>query len=121
MSKKILLVEDNEAISGVIETILEEYYEILVTRGYQDSVGILEVEDPAVAIIDLYLANNDRGTAILAWIRQKKKSNMPVILISGEHKILQDIRESGQYDFAAYLEKPLDYKEFIATVKELAG
>ena len=111
---KILIVEDDAAISNLISTTLE-------TQGYQyhvsrtGSAAILESAsyNPDVIILDLGLPDMD-GLEIIKKVRGW--TNTPVIVVSARS---EDSDKVGALDAGAddYLTKPFSVEELLARVR----
>lgn len=111
---KILIVEDDAAISNLISTTLE-------TQGYQHHVAktgvaaLLEAASysPDVMILDLGLPDMD-GVEIIRKVRGW--SNMPIIIVSARS---EDSDKVGALDAGAddYLTKPFSVEELLARLR----
>ena len=111
---KILIVEDDAAISNLISTTLE-------TQGYQHHVAktgvaaLLEAASysPDVMILDLGLPDMD-GVDIIRKVRGW--SNMPIIIVSARS---EDSDKVGALDAGAddYLTKPFSVEELLARLR----
>ena len=111
---KILVVEDDPAISNLIRTTLE-------TQAYQyhtaqnGSGALMEVVsyNPDVVILDLGLPDMD-GVDIIKKIRSF--SNMPIIVVSARSED-QDKVEALDAGADDYLTKPFSIDEFLARMR----
>ena len=111
---KILIVEDDPAISNLIRTTLD-------TQNYQyhtaktGSGAILDAVsyNPDVIILDLGLPDMD-GVEIIKKVRSW--SNMPIIVVSArsEDRDKVDALDAGADD---YLTKPFSVEEFLARLR----
>lgn len=116
-AKKILLVEDDRDIAGLLRLNLQdEGYQIVHEEDGARALAQLEKTDWDVVILDLMLPNVD-GLEICRRIRQMTRY-LPVIIISARtsetHRVLG--LEMGADD---YLAKPFSVLELVARVKAL--
>ena len=111
---KILIVEDDAAISNLISTTLEtqEYQHHLAKTGV---AALLEAASysPDVMILDLGLPDMD-GVEIIRKVRGW--SNMPIIIVSARS---EDSDKVGALDAGAddYLTKPFSVEELLARLR----
>lgn len=119
MSVRVLVVEDEADGSDVVVGILAHHNmqaDVAVTA--EDALQLLEQQDYNAAVIDLALPGMN-GFDLIRRIRQHQRyANLPCIAYTAYHssKVRYEAKESG---FDAYLEKPLDRKLLITTLKEL--
>ncbi|MCL5497115.1 DNA-binding response regulator, OmpR family, contains REC and winged-helix (wHTH) domain [Phytobacter palmae] len=116
-AKKILLVEDDRDIAGLLRLNLQdEGYQIVHEEDGARALAHLEKTDWDAVILDLMLPNVD-GLEICRRIRQMTRY-LPVIIISARtsetHRVLG--LEMGADD---YLAKPFSVLELVARVKAL--
>jgi len=116
-AKKILLVEDDRDIAGLLQLNLrDEGYQIVHEEDGAQALLQLEKTDWDAVILDLMLPNVD-GLEICRRIRQMTRY-LPVIIISARtsetHRVLG--LEMGADD---YLAKPFSVLELVARVKAL--
>ena len=116
-AKKILLVEDDRDIAGLLRLNLQdEGYQIVHEEDGARALAQLEKTDWDAVILDLMLPNVD-GLEICRRIRQMTRY-LPVIIISARtsetHRVLG--LEMGADD---YLAKPFSVLELVARVKAL--
>ena len=116
MKKKVVVVEDDESITEIIQIILErEGYQTINCR---DGYGIFEgtVEIPDVYMIDRQLSGSD-GLEICKYLKQQSiTSNIPVIVLSASPGI-ENIAKSAGAD--AFIEKPFSKKNLVQTVENV--
>src|ERR1700692_4943487 len=107
---RILVVEDDAAISRVLQLELEhERYEVDVAR---DGLSGLEkaLKEPDLVILDLMLPRMD-GIEVCKRIRAK--SRVPIIMLTAKDRIPERVTalDSGADD---YLTKPFSIEELLA-------
>ena len=127
---EILLVEDNEGDVGLIEEVLEEIQirnNLHIAEDGEVAVQYLYGEGkfagsprPDIVLLDLNLPKKD-GREVLKVIKEDiSLKSIPVVVLTtsqSENDIL------GAYDFHAnaYVNKPLDFDQFIDVVKSIAN
>jgi DNA-binding response OmpR family regulator len=111
--ESILIVEDEQKISGIVKAYLEkEQYDVTIAETGEQALGILK-KGFSLVILDLMLPDMD-GEEICRMIR--KESDTPVIMLTAK---------SGEDDKIAglgigaddYVVKPFSPRELIARVK----
>ncbi len=116
MSKKILIVEDNQSISDLIELYLsKEGYDCLQNYDGSNVVKIIDDEEVDMIILDLMLPVKN-GIAIAKEIR--KRCSLPIIMITACQEESDRIfgLDVGADD---YITKPFSPKEMVARVNAL--
>ena len=120
MAKKILLADDSPVIQTLSKKIFQgQGFDI---KGIKTGATVLEeVEknDYDVIILDIILPGAN-GMDLAKQIREmddKKKSDTPIIAISGNYKNYrkEDFDDAGINE---YLIKPLDYDALVSAVKK---
>jgi DNA-binding response OmpR family regulator len=116
MSKKILVIDDDEDILEIISITLQYQDFEVITRS--DSQVILEIEliKPDLILMDNWL-QGVRGSDLCKTIKNDKAiKNIPVILLSA----VNDIQKvANECDANAYLAKPFDLTELETLVQQL--
>lgn len=128
--KRILLVEDSPNDVELILTALSENRlanEVVVVRDgeealdylYRKGVFKLRMEgNPVVVLLDLKLPKVD-GLEVLAQIKSDPELRaVPVVVLTSSREE-QDLINSYNLGTNAYVVKPVDFHEFVDTIKEL--
>ena len=115
--QKILIVEDEKAISGVLQSILSDEltdYEFVVAEDGLEGYKHIEKEDFALVISDIKMPKLS-GTELLKQALQLKPDTT-FVMISGHADIdtAVDCLKEGAYDF---ISKPIDINRLITSVK----
>ncbi len=115
--QKILIVEDEKAISGVLANILEDEcngYEIVVADDGLEGYKQIEKNDFALVISDIKMPKLS-GTELLEKALALKP-DLTFIMISGHGDIDMAVSclKNGAYDF---IEKPFDMNRLITSVR----
>ena len=113
MKKKVVVVEDDESISDIIQIILER--EGYSTINCRDGNAIFNgtVEVPDLYMIDRQLSGAD-GLDICKYLKQNKStSEVPIIVLSATPGI-ENIAKNAGAD--AFIEKPFSKKLLVETI-----
>ena len=122
MKPRLLIVDDDEAITKQLFWTLSEDYEVVTANDMQTAVRRVTIYEPAVSILDLHLPpevdSPEVGLRILEYI----KSHLP------ESKVLVMSSESGIetrkacYAVGAdeFIDKPFDTEKLLSTVRRMA-
>jgi len=115
--QKILIVEDEKAISGVLHSILSEEvpdYDFDIAEDGLEAYKLLEKQDYALVISDIKMPKVS-GTELLKQALQLKPDTT-FVMISGHADIDTAVSclKEGAYDF---ISKPIDINRLITSVK----
>lgn len=111
---KILLVEDDEAISNSIKNHLENWgFEIAAVRDFRNIINEFNKVNPHIVLLDIMLPFYDG----YYWCKEVRKiSNVPIVFISSASdnmNIVMAVNMGGD-DFLA---KPFDFSVLLAKVQ----
>ncbi|MCF6158752.1 MAG: response regulator [wastewater metagenome] len=114
--KKILVIDDDQDISEVIQLILEEfaYASEIVTKG-EEAYQRVKKYKPDLILLDILLSGIDGRTICKKLKNQKTTKNIPVIMVSAHPGIESTVKECGANDF---LEKPFHMNKLLKKVKK---
>lgn len=118
MSKRILVVDDNEDILEILRIIFqEEGYQVIMSNTAKAADYIHHIS-PNLIILDIRLSGSEKSGAEIC--REFKSSfpedKIPVLLVSAE----ENIQLIASYCGAdAYLSKPFDIFKLLRRVEEL--
>ncbi len=115
MSKRVLIVDDEESIRSSLERLLS--YEKFKTFAAADGAAALDLaasERIDVVLLDIKMPGMD-GLEVLGKLKELHPG-LPVIIISGHGTISTavDATKLGAYDF---LEKPIDMERLLLTIR----
>lgn len=121
MSKKILVVEDNELNMKLFCDLLEAHdYETIQTRDGMAALELAREHAPDLILMDIQLPEVS-GLEVTKWIKEDENlRSIPVIAVTafamkGDE---EKIREGG---CEAYIAKPISVSHFLETVKTYVG
>ncbi len=115
--QKILIIEDEKAISGVLHNILSDElsdYEFVIAEDGLEGFKHIEKDDFALVISDIKMPKLS-GTELLKQSLQLKP-DLTFVMISGHADIETAVSslKNGAYDF---IEKPIDINRLMTSVK----
>ena len=117
MSARILIVDDDPILSGMLKLTLElEGFEVSVANDGEEGLAAVASQDFALVILDLVMPKID-GVKFLRLLAQMDQTRPPIMIASSaiEEKLTRSSRALGVVDIAR---KPLGPQEFVARVKK---
>jgi len=114
---KILLIEDELAIAGVIKQGLEEaHYRVMTASNGTDGLQLASEGLYSLIILDVMLPGMD-GWTICERLREKRNAT-PILMLTARDNVRDKVRglEIGADD---YLSKPFNFSELLARVHAL--
>ncbi len=122
MKPRILIVDDDEAITQQLFWTLSDDYEVVTANDLQTAVRRATIYEPVLSIVDLYLPpevdSPEVGLRILEYI----KSHLPdskVLVMSSASGI-----ETRKACFAVgadeFLDKPFETEKLLSTMRRMA-
>jgi two-component system, OmpR family, alkaline phosphatase synthesis response regulator PhoP len=115
--KRILIIEDDPAISkGLSDALHEEHYEVITVEDGEKGFNFAQNENIALIILDLMLPSKN-GIEICTELR-KKGINTPIMMLTSKKEEMDKVLglEVGADD---YLTKPFSIRELLARIKAL--
>lgn len=118
MSKKVLIVEDNELNMKLFHDLLEAHgFETIETKNGHEVLDLAREKKPDLILMDIQLPEVS-GLDVTRWIKSDEGlKHIPVIAVTafamkGDE---QKIREGGCED---YISKPISVLNFIETIEK---
>ena len=115
MSKRVLIVDDEESIRSSLEKLLSfEKFKTFTAPDGQKALDIVGGERIDIVLLDIKMPGMD-GLEVLQKIKETH-SNLPVVIISGHGTIATAVEATklGAFDF---IEKPIDMERLLLTVR----
>ncbi len=119
MRKKILVVEDNQVVADMVQTILEHlgYVPIVAVTGKQ-GVNMAASRLPDLILLDISLPEMD-GFAVARQIRQNPKTRSIPILATTGRVSFEDKEKCLQNGCDDYISKPYTPKQLASRIEKL--
>ena len=117
MKRKVLLVDQNEAISFLIKTLLEKDFETFPVRDSYYAIKELTSNKPFDLIIVSIESLHDENFQLLQHIKSSSLLKNINVLVLAEQNNADLERECEQLRIAAYIEKPFDPLLFTKTIR----
>ena len=107
MKRRILVIEDNEMVLGLLKFKLQEQYDLFLAKSIRTGKELLKsMGQPDLLILDLQLADGEDGFSYLEEVKASSAyAHVPVIILSGDDKSETRIKclQAGAVD---YIMKP---------------
>lgn len=114
MSKRVLLIDDDESTRLVVTAVLHMYgYEVISYESCQDIIDNVKKHDPSLVLMDIWMPGPGGEYATKALKNDPATSRIPVILFSSEQELLETVSRAGAEGAIA---KPFDMMGFASTV-----
>ncbi|MFT5207100.1 MAG: CheY-like chemotaxis protein [Candidatus Omnitrophota bacterium] len=119
MSKKILIIEDNEDDMQMIDNCLKNagFEDILHAQNAEEGISIVKTENPDIIVLDTILPGKN-GFEACQEIKALPGSHAKVILTTGQVDAINagKARASGADH---YLAKTLDFEDILTTIQKM--
>ena len=121
MTKRVLIVEDEESIVASLEFLMRKCgYEVLVARDGNAAIGALEPFHPDLVLLDIMLPGRS-GYDVCRAIRANKRLAATRVLMLTARSSAGDMTRGLAEGADAYLTKPFATGELVARTRELMG
>ncbi|MDP8213438.1 MAG: response regulator [Candidatus Zapsychrus exili] len=121
--QKILVVDDDQDLSGIIKSVLEyEGYTVFVANDAQKGINIAEEQSPNLILLDIVMPGMDGSEAVSVLKSKESTKDIPVVFLTGlmsdedENSGVDGINIGGVYHQA--LAKPFENVQLIELVKK---
>jgi two-component system cell cycle response regulator DivK len=115
----ILIVEDNEKNMKLVRDVLQvKGYATAEAVTAEDGIRLAAERRPDLILMDIQLPGMNGIDALGVLRADPETASIPVIAVTAS-VMQQDRKHITEAGFDAYLGKPLDLKEFLATVKRV--
>jgi len=115
----VLIVEDNEKNLKLVRDVLQvKGYETIEAVTGEDGVALARERKPDLILMDIQLPGINGIEALKTLRADATTAHIPAIAVTAS-VMQQDRKLITEAGFDAYLSKPLDLREFLATVKKL--
>ena len=122
MKPRILIVDDDEAITQQLFWTLSDDYEVVTANDLQSAVRRAKVYEPAVSILDLHLPpeveSPEVGLRILAYLKTYLPDSKVLVITSANGMETRNACYAIGVD--EFLDKPFDTEKLLATMRRMA-
>ncbi|MCK4541107.1 MAG: response regulator transcription factor [Spirochaetales bacterium] len=116
MQHKILIIEDEPDIAGMLEYLLrDEGYEVTVAYSGEEGLQLNKEQEFHLIVLDLFLPGID---GLTVCNRIKQSSTIPIIILSARDKD-SDVISGLEIGAEDYITKPFSHREFILRVGKI--
>jgi len=121
MSKKVLIVEDNELNMKLFHDLLDSQgYETLQTREGLQALALARQHLPDLILMDIQLPEIS-GLEVTKWLKDDEElSHIPVVAVTA-FAMKGDEERIRQGGCEAYISKPISVMHFLETVRKHLG
>ncbi|MDP3879688.1 MAG: response regulator transcription factor [Dehalococcoidales bacterium] len=115
LAKKVLVIDDDTTFLRLVDQILtRQGYEVFKVGDGQEGLRLLFDERPDIVLLDVVM-HGMTGWQICQRIREV--TDIPIIMLTGQHKAEGDIVRGLDYGADEYLFKPVGNRELVARVR----
>ena len=115
----VLIVEDNEKNLKLVRDVLQvKGYETIEAVTGEDGIALARERRPDLILMDIQLPGINGIDALKTLRADPATARIPAIAVTAS-VMQQDRKLITEAGFDAYLGKPLDLREFLATVKKI--
>ena len=113
----ILIVEDNEKNMKLVRDILQaKGYKTVEAINAEDGIKLAQEHNPDLVLMDIQLPGMNGMEALKVLRADAATAGIPVVAITAS-VMTQDRQQIMDTGFNGFIEKPINLKEFLATVQ----
>lgn len=114
MSKRVLVVDDDEDMQALLQTVLEKQeYEVVTAEDGLVALEELEKSIPDLIVLDLMMPRMDGYTFAEELRNRGLQSSIPIIVLSADVGAKQKINQLGA---DSYIAKPFDVRDLLGEI-----
>jgi DNA-binding NtrC family response regulator len=115
---RVLIIEDDEVVSGSLKRLLEQDYEVEAVSSAEGGITRAQQIDFDVVVTDLQMPGAS-GMEVIRMLHPVRP-HLPIILMTGHHTtdVAIEAIKVGAYD---YLLKPIEPREFVGLIEKAAA
>jgi len=120
MSRKILVVEDNDMNMQLVEFLLEEGgYDIVKAASGEEALAITRdtPNAPDLILMDIHLPGMDGLSVVREMKTDARTSRIPILALTA-HAMRGDKDRFLEAGCDGYISKPIDVKTFISSIEQ---
>jgi two-component system, OmpR family, KDP operon response regulator KdpE len=112
---RILVIDDDQPILGMMRTILQEYgFEPATAATAEEALELARDAVPDLVLVDLTMPLMSGAELIREFRRQNGLAGIPILVLSG-HAQLASVAEQLEAD--GWIQKPFDLLQLIRTIE----
>ncbi len=117
----VLVVEDQADQALFMRTLLQRSFDVVVAADAAEALHRLTAmrESPALIVMDIGLGGGEDGLTLTRRIRADRRWRQVPIVVTSAHAFEHDRERALEAGCSAYLTKPIDRGELIATIGRL--
>jgi DNA-binding response OmpR family regulator len=118
---RVVLVEDDRETRELLATLLRnEGFEVLEAANGLKLISILHADRPDLIVLDVNLSWIDGFELCRSVKRNEEFREIPVVFLSGRSSP-DDARRGLESGGEAYFSKPVDFANFLSTIREITA
>ncbi len=120
MSRKILVVEDNDMNMQLVEFLLEEGgYDIVKATSGEEALNLTRdsASAPDLILMDIHLPGMDGLSVVRAMKSNDRTRRVPILALTA-HAMRGDKDRFLEAGCDGYISKPIDVKTFISAIEQ---
>ena len=122
MKPRILIVDDDEAITQQLFWTLSDDYDVVTANDLQSAVRRARIYEPAVSILDLHLPpeaeSPEVGLRVLEYLKTHLPDSKVVVITSANGMETRNACYAVGAD--EFLDQPFDTEKLLATMRRMA-
>lgn len=121
MSKKILVVDDEELTTELAKAFLEKHgFDVIIAADGEEGLELAESDNPDLILLDVMLPTID-GFAVCKLLKDNPKfTNTPILMFTARG-FSSDIERGEIVGADEYIVKPFSGKALVATIRKHLG
>lgn len=121
MTKKILIVEDNEDNRLIYETILRHYgYQVVTAADGEEGLRLAVETAPDLILLDISLPKMS-GWELAERVQQDQSLRSCVLIALTAHAYSEDRERARELGFQSYMPKPVEPRRVLEEVERFIG
>jgi CheY-like chemotaxis protein len=118
----LLVVEDIPDILTLLKATLEfKGYHVITARDGQEALEIIEREPPTLIVTDILMPRMDGFNLVHRLRLDSQTRDIPVIFLSATYVTSEDKAFALSLGVTRFIEKPVNFEEFLPAVSELVN
>ena len=121
MSKKVLIVEDEDLIAKVLSIRLENSgYGVIIAYDGEEGLEEAKKEKPDLILLDIGLPRIDGNTLCELIKTDPATKGIKIIMLTGK-RLVGDMENAFSAGADIYVNKPYEWTQLLANIKDLIG